>query len=88
MNQIIDILVEYLPAIITGTLSLVAAITAFVTYNIQSRKIKALQKALDEAKARETFTICPGCKKKIRLADLTFYLPDGSTDNDLDGKAD
>lgn len=48
----------------------------------------AFRRFLKRAKDRDTFTVCPKCGTQIKLSDMEFRLPDGSIDNDLDGKPD
>lgn len=67
--------------IITALASLIAVIVGF-------RKSFKLKEALEEAKARETYIVCPGCKKKIPLSEIDFHLPTGQVDNNLNGKPD
>ena len=67
--------------IITALAGLVAGIIAI-------RNSKRISQALEEAKARETFTVCPNCKKKIPLSEINWHLPTGEVDNNLNGKPD
>ena len=64
-----------------GVLDVIIAL--FIAY-----KQKALDRALKEAKMRETYVTCPHCQKKIPLSELSFHLPDGSLDDNLDGIPD
>lgn len=48
----------------------------------------SMRKVLKAARLRGTYTICPKCGTEIKLGDTDFLLPDGSIDNDLDGKPD
>lgn len=76
------------PSIITaicGAIGAIAAITTAVVSLIKAHQVKV---ALEKAKQRETYCVCPKCKKKIPLSELSFYLPDGSKDNDLNGIPD
>lgn len=64
------------------------AIVAVITAVVNARKTRRLEKALDDAKARETFAICPRCKKKVLLSELAFHLPSGERDQNLNGVPD
>lgn len=81
MNQ--DLL-KILITIGAGTLGVLDFVMACVITHRQ----KALDRALKEAKMRETYVICPHCEKKIPLSELSFHLPDGSIDDNLDGIPD
>lgn len=87
-DEIIRIIADNLPAIITTSLSLVGAVTALILAIAQRKSLNAIKKNLDEAKARETYSVCPHCHEKIYLSEMKFYLPGGKIDNDLDGKED
>lgn len=76
------------PTFITAVSSAVAALTSVVVAAISARKTFIVKRALDKAKLRETYCVCPKCKKRIPLSELSFYLPDGSKDNDLNGVPD
>lgn len=81
MNQ--DLLNVIIPAAsgFVGVLDVIIAL--FIAH-----KTKALDRALKEAKMRETYVICPHCQKKIPLSELSFHLPDGQVDNNLNGIPD
>ena len=76
------------PEIITAASSGVAAITALIVAVIQAVKAHKLEKQIEAAKQRETYIVCPHCKKKTPLSEVSFRLPDGSLDNNLNGKPD
>lgn len=76
------------PAIITAVCGAVGAVAAIVTSIVNLVKNHRIKVALDKAKQRETYAICPKCRKKIPLSELSFYLPDGSKDDDLNGVPD
>lgn len=80
IQQILD----NLPLILT-TLGAIAGAVVAVCALLRGRR---LEKYLDQAKARETYTVCPHCKARLPLSDLVFHLPDGAVDNNLDGKPD
>lgn len=72
----------------TAVASLAAAVVSVIQAIHASRKAAALSRLLEEAKARETYAVCPCCNKKIPLSELSFHLPDGSFDNNLNGVPD
>lgn len=55
------------PEIITAASSGVAAITALIVAIIQAVKAHKLEKQIEAAKLRETYIICPHCKKRPHL---------------------
>lgn len=74
--------------IITALTSFFAAITSLVSIVITLKKKKVLEKALQDAKLRNTYHQCPHCGAKIRLDNMHFYLEDGSKDDNLNGTPD
>lgn len=72
----------------TALASVCAAITGFVMALRNARKTAQIERILENAQERQTYTICPHCKKKVRLAELSWHLPDGSLDQNLNGVAD
>lgn len=76
------------PEVITAAASAVAALTALVVAIVNGVKAVKLEKQIEAAKQRETYIICPHCKKKTPLSEVSFRLPDGSLDNNLNGKPD
>lgn len=48
----------------------------------------AVKKLLAEAKARQTYFVCPHCGKPVDLDDVTFLLPGGKVDQNLNGIPD
>lgn len=75
---------QFWPHFVSGALSIFAAITGvFAAINAHR-----FSKYLENAKKRETYTVCPHCKKKILLSELAFHLPSGEVDQDLDGRPD
>lgn len=75
-------------AIGTCAAAVSGAIVATISAIVSASKTRKLEKALDAAKARETFAICPRCKKKVLLSELQFHLPSGARDNNLNGVDD
>lgn len=83
-SDILQILKEYAGVIAAGLAFVADVVIAFVV-GFNSRLVK---RVLNQAKKRETFTVCPHCHKKIMLSDISFRLPTGEIDNDLNGKPD
>lgn len=65
-----------------------AAVASIVMAVRNARKTAQISKILEDAKERQTYVVCPRCKKKVTLSELQFHLPDGSLDMDLDGQPD
>ena len=76
------------PAVITAISSAAGALGSIVLAVVSAIKTHKLKNALDKAKQRETYTVCPRCKKKVPLSELSFYLVDGSKDDNLNGVPD
>lgn len=79
-----EILVEF------GSLALAvsSAIISVINAIVSARRSYKLSQELDAAKERETYIECPHCGKKIHLSEMSFRLPSGALDNDLNGKPD
>lgn len=75
-------------AVITSLSSLVAGIISLVSIVRKSKQSKLLQQALQDAKLRRTYHVCPKCGEKTALNDMHFYLEDGSKDDNLNGVPD
>lgn len=80
--------VETIVAISTACASVAASVVSVIKAISASKKAARLERLLDDAKARETYFICPKCKSKVLLSEVDFHLPSGSLDNNLNGKAD
>ena len=76
------------PAIITAVCSAIGAAAGVAMAIISLVKSRKASKFMQAAKARETYAVCPHCKKKVPLSELPFFLPDGSKDNNLNGVPD
>lgn len=87
MNSL-DLSPEAITAYATAAVSVIGAIGSLVAAVMSFFKSRRLARLLDDAKARETYSICPFCHKKIPLSEMDFHLPSGVVDNDLDGLAD
>ena len=80
------------PAFITTVATSCASICAAVVSVIKSvqaaKRAEKAQKILDDARSRQTYFECPECHKKVTLDRVTFHLPGGAVDNDLNGVPD
>lgn len=79
---------ETIVAIGTAAASIAASIVSIIKAVGASKKAARLERLLEDAKARETYLVCPSCKRKILLSEIDFHLPSGAFDNNLNGKAD
>lgn len=84
----LDLSPEAVTAYATAAVSVIGAIGSLVAAIMSFFKSRRLARILDDAKERETYTVCPYCKKKIHLSEMDFHLPSGALDNDLNGEAD
>lgn len=85
MNAVLEFLVDNWTAILSGAGSAVGLFVGCYAAAVT----RHLRKRFKAASDRGTYVICPHCKKAVKLSDVvTFYLPDGTIDNDLDGKPD
>lgn len=88
MNEFLTFLQENWQSIVSWTTSVGAIVSAIIT-GIRAHHIKvSCDRILNEARERKTYTNCPHCKRKISLDELTFHLPGGAVDNNLDGLPD
>lgn len=76
------------PELITAVAGAATAIAAGIVAVISARKSFKFEKALEAAKQRDTYCICPHCKKKISLSEIHWILPTGEIDDNLNGKPD
>lgn len=72
----------------TAVCSIAAAVGSAALAIRNARRTAQIERILEKANERKTYTVCPHCKKKVHLDELAFYLPDGSLDMNLDGKPD
>ncbi len=79
---------EFITTLATSVASVAAAVVSVVKAISASKKAARLERLLEDAKARETYIICPNCNKKLPLSEVSFHLPNGAVDNNLNGKAD
>lgn len=85
MNDVLKVIEENKEMIISLA-SLFASIVLAVYTKVSNGLLK---KRIREAQDNGNYIICPHCKKAISLKDVVhIYLPDGSIDDNLDGKAD
>lgn len=75
-------------ALVGALVSLVGGITALVVVLVNAKNTKKITTALDEAKQKSVYFVCPNCHKKIPLSEVDFHLPSGAVDNNLNGKPD
>jgi len=55
----------------------------------RAHKIKVTcDKILNDARERKTYANCPHCGKKFTLDEITFHLPGGAIDQNLNGTPD
>jgi len=80
-----DLSVNDWAAIVTAATSLAVALVSGIVALVKSHQVK---QALDNARQRETYIICPHCHKKAALSEIDFRLPSGQLDNDLNGVPD
>lgn len=79
---------EFLTALTTAIASTAAAIVSVIKAVQASKRADKARQLLDDAKARSTYAVCPECGKRIYLSDLSFHLPSGQLDNNLNGVPD
>lgn len=78
--------VEENKELVISVVSLAASVVLAVYTKVSNGLLK---KRISDAQNNGNYIICPHCKKAISLKDVVhIYLPDGSIDDDLDGKAD
>lgn len=75
---------KYWPELVSGIVAILTALSALLAA-IHANRFK---RYLDKAKERETYAVCPHCKKRIPLSEIQFHLPTGEVDNNLNGKPD
>lgn len=63
----------------------VGGVSAAATSLLKQRHIS---QALKEAKERQSYIICPHCKKKTPLSEVSIHLVNGEVDNNLNGVPD
>lgn len=75
--------------IVAGALcQIIAAVGAVIIGVVNAVHIRHVDQHINQAKRRGTRVLCPHCKKESDLADVHFLLPDGSIDDNLNGKPD
>ena len=82
MNQ--DLIIQ----VTTAGVAIAGALTAIINAIVAGKRSARLAQQLEQAKERETYAVCPHCGKKIHLSEMSFRLPSGALDNNLDGKPD
>ena len=86
-EEFIKILADYWPIIVSSVLSLVTTIVTGVSLSLR-HKLKLTRCDLEKARFNHVYFTCPKCGKKVNLNEITFHLPSGEFDNDLDGLPD
>lgn len=86
-EEFIKILADYWPIIVSSVLSLVTTIVTGVSLSLR-HKLKLTRCDLEKARLNHVYFTCPKCGKKVTLSEVTFKLPNGDVDNDLDGFPD
>lgn len=84
MNDFLNFIQENWSSIANVCMGVVNGVAAIVLVI----KSKSFSLYLKKAKQRETYTVCPHCKKEIPLSELSFHLPSGELDNNLNGVPD
>lgn len=84
MNEVIQFLQGFWPQLTSGVIAIASAVVGVISV---CRGYK-FTKYLNDARQRETYIECPHCKKKIPLSEISFHLPSGEVDNNLNGKPD
>ena len=82
MNQ------DFIIQVTTAGVAIAGALTSVINVIIAGKRSAKLAQQLEQAKERETYATCPHCGKKIHLSEMSFKLPSGALDNNLDGKPD
>lgn len=84
MNEFTQFLADNWSSIVNVFMGVINGIAAIVLLV----KSKSFSLYLKKAKQRETYTVCPHCKKEIPLSELSWHLPSGEVDNNLNGVPD
>lgn len=84
MKDLLEFLTLHWPELTAGFATTAALITTIVNVSKSSR----LSKALEEAKSHGMQVRCPRCKKTSPLSEVTFVMPSGEIDNNLNGVPD
>ena len=92
MDDFVKWFLDYWPTIASAVTSVILSVAAFLVYHfkIKTEKAKnaALRAQLADAMRRATYTVCPYCHNSVKLSELSWFLPGGSQDNDLNGIPD
>lgn len=86
-EEFIKLLADYWPIIVSSVLSLVTTIVTGVSLSLR-HKLKITRCDLEKARMNHVYFTCPKCGKKVTLNEVTFHLPSGDVDDDLDGLPD
>ena len=89
MNSLFDISdPAFITTVATSCASVSAAIVSIIKAVQAAKRAEKAQRILDDARSRQTYFECPECGKKITLDRVSFHLPGGALDNDLNGVPD
>lgn len=85
-----EFIIENFDVVFYCVCGLLASLSGLSIFSLIRSKVKTslIEKELSSIKERQTYAICPHCKKKIPFQDLEFHLPDGSKDQNLNGIPD
>lgn len=81
-------MIEFLQNHLTDIMAIVSAMIAVVTTILSLRVTSKGLQYLNKAKERETYIVCPHCKKHVLLSEMDFHLPGGALDQNLNGVPD
>lgn len=87
MIEFIQTLPEWLLYLVGGLSAAlnVGSISAAVASLVRQRHIT---RALNDAKQRESYVVCPRCNEKVPLSEISIHLQSGELDNNLNGVPD
>lgn len=85
-----DFILQNFDVVCYVALGLFSSLSGLSIFSLIRSKVKTrmIEKELDLIKERQTYIICPHCKKKVAFSELEFHLPDGGKDQNLNGIPD
>lgn len=85
-------LTDYLIPVVSAVSGFLVSFFAWLTARFATKKLREenrrLTTDLDKARRASVSCKCPKCGERVYLSELTFTLPDGSPDSNLDGEPD
>lgn len=81
-----DFIVENFDTILLVASGLLTAIATFL--GITNARISKIRKMLNGSKSNGYRIRCPHCKKESPIDEVSFLLPSGAVDNNLNGTPD